>query len=128
MREMLAIAWRRMSPSLNIKDKQTHLAESVALLEGIARENPERLRYQIELARSLLELAQHDPLTRRQRAENPDLVTLDRFQRVQDFTKLFDLLDRLSQTNPSDAVIINLRNRAQSALAQFEGADLGSAE
>lgn len=126
MQEVLAIAKRRMARSLNIKDKQTFLAESVELLEGIARENPERLRYKIELAKSLLELAQHDPLTKKQRAQDAELVTLDRFQRRQDFTKLFDLLDTLSSINPGDSTIINLRNRAQSALAQFEGADIGS--
>ena len=125
MQEVLAIALRRMAPSLNIKDKQTHLAESVALLEGIARENPERLRYQIELAKSLLELASHDPLTKRQRAENAEAVTLDRFQREQEFVQLFDLLNRLGENNPDDDAIIDLRNRAQAAWAQFEGADLG---
>lgn len=126
MQEVLAIAKRRMARNLNIKDKQTFLNDSVELLEGIARENPERLRYKIELAQSLLELAQHDPLTKKQRAQDPELVTLDRFQRRQDFTKLFDLLDTLSATNPDDSTIIGLRNRAQSALAQFEGADIGS--
>ncbi|MEM6259530.1 MAG: serine/threonine-protein kinase [Planctomycetota bacterium] len=128
MQEVLAIALRRMSPRLNIKDKQTHLAEAVALLEGIARQNPERQRYKIELAKSLLELAAHDPLTDRQRDENAELVTLDRFQRGQDFKKLIDLLDTLIESNPNDATIIDLRNRAQSALAQFEGADLEIAQ
>jgi tetratricopeptide (TPR) repeat protein len=128
MREVLAIALRRMSPNLNIKDKQRHLDEAVVLLEGIVEQNPERQRYKIELAKSLLELSQHDPLTPRQRAENPDLVTLDRFKRGQDFTKLFDLLDTLSKNNPEDSTIIELRNRAQAALAQFDGADIGSGE
>ena len=128
MREVLAIALRRMAPNLNIKDKQRHLDRAVRLLEGIARENPERQRYKIELAKSLLELASHDPLTPRQRAENAEAVTLDRFQRSQDFTELFDLLDTLSKNNPEDSTIIELRNRAQTALAQFEGADIGSGE
>ena len=128
MRETLAIAMRRMSPSLNIKDKQRYLSDAVELLEAIARENPQRLRYKIELARALLELAQHDPLTQRQRAQSPELVTLDRFQRGQDFTRLLDLLDTLNKNNPDDTTIIDLRNRAQSALAQFEGADIGSGQ
>lgn len=126
MREVRAIALRRMAPSLNIKDKQTHLAEAVELLEGIALKHPERQRYKIELAKSLLELAQHDPLTKRQRAQSQDLVTLDRFRRGQDFKKLIDLLDTLIENNPEDTALITLRNQAQSALAQFEGADIGS--
>lgn len=126
MCEVLAIALRRMAPSLNIKDKQTHLAKAVELLEGIAREHPERQRYKIELAMSLLELAQHDPLTKRQRAQSQDLVTLDRFRRGQDFKELIDLLDTMIKNNPEDDTLIELRNRAQAALAQFEGADIGS--
>ncbi|MGB1124061.1 MAG: serine/threonine protein kinase [Phycisphaeraceae bacterium] len=122
MREVLAIALRRMAPNLNIKDKQRHLAEAVKLLEGIVLENPERQRYKIELAKALFELAQHDPLTPRQRAENPEVVTLDRFQRGQHFTRLIDLLDDLIEDNPQDTSLIDLRNRAQAALAQFEGA------
>jgi serine/threonine protein kinase len=125
MREILAIALRRMAPNLNIKDKQRHLAEAVRLLEGIALENPDRQRYKIELAKALLELAQHDPLTPRQRAENAEAVTLDRFQRGRDFTKLTDLLDNMLK-NSDDPTILELRNRAQAAQAQFEGADIGS--
>ncbi|MGB0767603.1 MAG: hypothetical protein ACPGYV_07810, partial [Phycisphaeraceae bacterium] len=91
----------------------------------IARENPDRLRYQVELAESLLLLAGHDPLTPRQRQQNAELVTLDRFQREQLFIRLFDLLDRLHENNPADNKIIELRSQAQAAWARFEGADLG---
>jgi serine/threonine protein kinase len=126
MREVLAIAKRRMAPNLNIKDKQRNLADAVFHLKGIAEANPERQRYKIELAKSLLELAQHDPLTPRQRAQNPDLVTLDRFQRGKDFTELTDLLDNMLQSNPDDQTIIDLRNRAVAAQAQFEGANFNA--
>ncbi|MFN3169006.1 MAG: serine/threonine protein kinase [Phycisphaeraceae bacterium] len=123
----LAIAKRKDAAYLGIKERRDYLAESVRLLESIARANPDRLRYQIEYARSLLELASHDPLTDRQKRENPEAVTLDRYEREQDFNALFDLLTRLNASYPDDPTITDLLNQAIAARAQFEGAELDPA-
>jgi len=120
----LAIAKRKDAAYLGIADRREYLAESVQLLDGIARANPDRLRYQIEYARSLLELASHDPLTDRQKREDPEAVTLDRYQREQDFNELADLLNRLNASYPEDQTITDLLNQSVAARAQFEGAEL----
>jgi|GEM_PF-2185803 len=124
MRLDLGIALRRDAAYLGLKERQVFLMRSVELLEGIARENPERLRYQIERARSLLELASHNPLTPRQEQENPELVTVVRFQREQHFTQLIDIIDKQLEKHPGDEALLRLRNNAQAAIARFEGADI----
>lgn len=75
----------------------------------------------VELAQSLLESLSQDPLTKKQRADNPELVTLDRFQRGQLFVELFDLLDSLKKQHPDDELIAELHERAVVALGAFEG-------
>ena len=126
MRLDLAIALRRAAADLILKERQTYLLESKKLLEGIARENPDRLRYRIEHARSLLELASHDPLSDQAKATNPEAVTLDRYEREQDFNELADLLNDLNAGYPGDPTIGDLLNRYVTARADFEGANLGA--
>ena len=123
MRLALAIALRRDAAYLGLKDREINLQDSVDLLDAIATENPDRLRYQIEFAKSLIELAGHNPLTDRQMRENPELVTLVRFQREQYFGDLNDLLSRLEKAYTGDSTIIELRNDATAATARFQGAD-----
>lgn len=126
MRLDKAITLRLIATRQSYREREKSLSRSVGLLESIAGENPDRLRYQIELARSLLELAGHDPLTRRERQEDGEAVAIDRFQREQYFTELFDLLDRLDNKNLDDKTIGDLRNSAQTALGSFDGVEAGS--
>lgn len=99
-----------------------HLQESTRDLQST------RLHQQIELASDLLELASHDPLTDRQRLNSPELVTLDRFQRDQNFVKLFDLLDRLADNYPGNIEVIQLRELAWIEIARFEESTLTKVE
>ncbi|MEM9109952.1 MAG: hypothetical protein AAGC72_08000 [Planctomycetota bacterium] len=88
--------------------------------EAAAQPRSERIETKIALVQSLLTSVSKDPLTKSQRAQNPELVTLDRFQRGHEFTKLFDLLDRLKETHPKDALINDLYQEALIELAAFE--------
>ncbi len=105
---------------LGPKDKQAFLGQKLAEQQNLAQDSPEHLFRQLKYAEALLELAKHDPLTSHQRDEDPDLVTLDRFQREQEFTSLFDLIERLIKKYPNDSEVIDLKVRTQAAIAEFQ--------
>ena len=123
MRLDLAIALRKDPGYRDIKERQRYLERSVKLLESIASENPDRLRYQIEYARSLYDLACNEPMTEKEIQENPTQATIMRSNRGETFTKLRALLNTLHERHPEDNTIVDLLNNAISAEAQFQGAE-----
>ncbi|MEM6258752.1 MAG: hypothetical protein AAGI37_10615 [Planctomycetota bacterium] len=120
--EQIALAqqMRKDAISLNTKDRHFFLAQAVLLLQDVVIDNPDLQDAEIELVTAMLELACHDPLTERQRAAEPELVTLDRFQRGQDFTNLLDLLDEMKQEYPENEEIAELHRRAVADYEAFE--------
>ena len=121
MRLDLAIALRGYAVRQDPKTKYNALIRSVDLLSSLQAKN-NRLRYEIEYAKSLLALASHNPLNDREQRD-PEQAEPMREARKREFDLLFELLDRLLETNPDDKALQQLISEAQSEFARFQVAE-----
>ncbi|MEM9021205.1 MAG: protein kinase [Planctomycetota bacterium] len=127
MRLKLAIARRNRAFYLPPDRRLIEFEASVQLLEALAIENPDRLSYHLELARSLLALATHDPFLLTDKPDrDPEEVYRIRNDRKQAFDHLLlDVLARMDEmAPPDDPVIHKLRQEAYEAYHRFETEEL----
>jgi len=122
MRFKLAIARRSYAMLVKPADRLSELEASLLIIRTVVEDSPDTTEYQIELARSLLELAQLNVLTPGQQSNDPQAQRIDGERRQKTFDELiYEVLPPLSHRLPTNVEVRDLVAQAQAALAQFQG-------
>ncbi|MEM9416507.1 MAG: serine/threonine-protein kinase [Planctomycetota bacterium] len=124
MRLKLAVAQRSYANLVKPEDRLDRLQASVDIIRQLAGDSPDVSLYQIELARSLLDLARLQTLSPGQDVDNTGLASIERNRREQVFDELMsDVLPRLKALLPGNKEVELLEADTYASWAQFQGID-----
>ncbi|XAL98940.1 hypothetical protein OT109_15300 [Phycisphaeraceae bacterium D3-23] len=124
MRLKLAVAQRSYANLVKPEDRLDRLRASVDIIRQLAGDSPDVSLYQIELARSLLDLARLQTLSPGQENNDAELASIERNRREQAFAELMgDVLPRLKALLPGNKEVELLEADTYASWAQFQGVD-----
>ena len=124
MRLKLAVAQRSFANLVKPEDRLERLQASIDIIRQLAEDSADVSLYQIELARSLLDIARLQTLIPGQANDDAEMAAVERNRREQAFAELMgDVLPRLEVLLPGNNEVELLKADTYASWAQFQGID-----